>query len=52
MSIKVEMPCKFENMWLKDEDFVERVRQWWNWYCFLGSLSFILVHSLKLLKMI
>ena len=33
---------KFENMWLKDEGFVERVRHWWNGYCFLGSPSFIL----------
>ena len=33
---------KFENMWLKDEGFVERVRQRWNGYCFLGSPSFIL----------
>ena len=24
---------KFENMWLKEEGFVERVRQWWNGYC-------------------
>ena len=33
---------KFENMWLKDEGFVERAQQWWNGYCFLGSPSFIL----------
>ena len=41
---------KFENMWLKEEGFVERVRQWWNGYCFSGSPSFILAHKLKALK--
>ena len=30
--------------------FVERVWQWWNGYCFLGSPSFILAHKLKALK--
>ena len=29
---------------------MERVRQWWNGYCFLGSPSFILAHKLKALK--
>jgi len=33
---------KFENMWLKVEGFVERVQQWWNGYCFMGSPSFVL----------
>ena len=41
---------KFENIWLKEEGFVERVRQWWNGYCFLGSLSFIVGCKLKALK--
>ena len=41
---------KFENMWLKEEGFVERVRQWWNGYCFSGSPSFILACKLKALK--
>ena len=31
---------KFENMWLKVEGFVEKVQQWWNSYCFMGSPSF------------
>ena len=26
------MPFKFENMWLKDEGFVDRVRSWWDSY--------------------
>ena len=41
---------KFENMWLKEEGFVERVRHWWNGYRFSGFPSFILAHKLKLLK--
>ena len=41
---------KFENMWLKEEGFVERARQWWNGYCFSGSPSFILARKLKSLK--
>ena len=41
---------KFENMWLKEEGFVERVHQWWNGYCFVGSPSFILTRKLKTLK--
>ena len=41
---------KFENMWLKAEGFVERVQQWWNGYCFVGSPSYILAKKLKVLK--
>ena len=37
-------------MWLKEEGFVEKVRQWWNRYCFSGSPSFILARKLKALK--
>ena len=28
---------KFENMWLKVEGLVERVKQWWEGYSFMGS---------------
>ena len=35
---------------MKEEGFVERVRQWWNGYCFSGSTSFILARKLKALK--
>jgi len=31
-------PLKFDNMWLKVEGFVDRVRQWWNGYHFVGPL--------------
>ena len=41
---------KFENMWLKEEGFIERVQQWWSGYCFVGSPSFILARKLKALK--
>ena len=41
---------KFENMWLKVEGFVDRVKQWWDRYSFAGSPSFILTQKLKALK--
>ena len=44
------MPFRFENMWLKDEGFVDRVRSWWDSYQVHGVPSFILANKLKLLK--
>ena len=41
---------KFENMWLKAEVFVDKVKQWWDGYNFAGSPSFILAQKLKVLK--
>ena len=41
---------RFENMWLKDEGFVKRVRSWWESYHFQGAPSFVLANKLKLLK--
>jgi hypothetical protein len=41
---------KFENMWLKDEGFVDRVRGWWASYQFQGTPSFILAKKLRALK--
>ena len=41
---------KFENMWLKAEGFIDRVKQWWEGYSFEGSPSFILAQKLKALK--
>ena len=41
---------KFENMWLKVKGFVDRVKQWWDGYSFVGSPSFILAQKLKALK--
>ena len=37
-------------MWLKAKDFVDRVKQWWDGYCFASSPSFILAQKLKALK--
>ncbi|XP_042980834.1 uncharacterized protein LOC122310767 [Carya illinoinensis] len=41
---------KFENMWLKSEGFVDRVKQWWSSYQFQDTPSFILASKLKALK--
>ena len=43
-------PFKFENMWLKVDDFVAKVHQWWNSYQFQGFPSHILANKLKALK--
>ena len=43
-------PFRFENIWLKDEGFVKRVRSWWESYNVLGAPSFVLANKLKLLK--
>jgi hypothetical protein len=41
---------KLENMWLKLEGFVDKVKLWWDSYHFQGSPSFILDSKLKALK--
>ncbi|KAG6626350.1 hypothetical protein CIPAW_15G041600 [Carya illinoinensis] len=41
---------KFENMWLKADDFEEKVRQWWASYQIQGTPSFIFAGKLKALK--
>ena len=41
---------KFENMWLRHEDFTGNVRLWWESYDFQGSPSFVLASKLKMLK--
>jgi hypothetical protein len=43
-------PFKFENMWLKADGFVDKVREWWSSYSFLGTPSFVLAQKLKALK--
>ncbi|KAG6646425.1 hypothetical protein CIPAW_07G008100 [Carya illinoinensis] len=47
---KGRWPFKFENMWLKSEGFVDRVKQWWSSYQFQGTPSFIFASKLKALK--
>uniref|UniRef100_A0A2N9F7Q3 Reverse transcriptase domain-containing protein n=1 Tax=Fagus sylvatica TaxID=28930 RepID=A0A2N9F7Q3_FAGSY len=41
---------RFENMWLKADGFIERVRNWWGSYQFSGSSSFVFANKLKALK--
>ena len=41
---------KFENMWHKQDDFVDRVQEWWTSYTFSGTPSFVLACKLKALK--
>jgi hypothetical protein len=41
---------KFENMWLKEEGFVGKVRDWWGSFSFVGFPSFILAKKLQALK--
>jgi hypothetical protein len=41
---------KFENMWLKEAGFVDKVQSWWSGYAFTGTLSFVLASKLKALK--
>ena len=47
---KGSKPFRIENMWLKDEGFVDRVQSWWESYHFHGAPSFVLANKLKLLK--
>jgi hypothetical protein len=41
---------KFENMWLKEEGFVDKVRDWWGSFSFEGTSSFVLAKKLQALK--
>jgi hypothetical protein len=41
---------KSENMWLKEEGFVDKVKSWWSSFYFMGSPSFILAQKLRALK--
>jgi hypothetical protein len=41
---------KFENMWLKEAGFVDKVREWWGSFSFEGSPSFVLAKKLQALK--
>ena len=40
----------FENMWLQMDDFVEKVKNWWDSYHFCGTPSYRLAMKLKALK--
>jgi len=41
---------KFENWWLGTEDFIDRVRTWWNSFDYTGRPDYILASKLKALK--
>ena len=41
---------KFENMWLKAPDFVDKVREWWSGHSYSGTPSFDLAQKLRALK--
>jgi hypothetical protein len=43
-------PFRFENMWLKSEGFLAKVKSWWESYTFQGSPSFVVASKLKALK--
>ena len=43
-------PFRFENMWLKVEEFKDLLRGWWQNLQFTGSFSFVLASKLKALK--
>ena len=44
-------PFRFENMWLKADNFVDKVKTWWASYFFQGNPSFILAKKLAALKL-
>ncbi|KAG6644474.1 hypothetical protein CIPAW_08G057000 [Carya illinoinensis] len=41
---------KFENMWLKTEEFLDKIRSWWSSYQISGFPNFVLAGKLKNLK--
>ena len=44
------IPFRFENMWLKAEGFLDKVKSWWENYLFQGSPGYILAKKLAALK--
>ena len=45
------IPFRFENMWLRVDNFVDKVKTWWASYLFQGTPSFILAKKLAALKL-
>ena len=43
-------PFRFENMWLKTDEFIDRVQFWWNRHSFSDTPSFVFAKKLKALK--
>ena len=46
------MPFRFENMWLKEEGFRDKLQAWWEGPNFSGSASFVLVAKFEALKLL
>ena len=46
------MPFRFENMWLKKENFKDKVQTCWEVLSFKGSSSFMLTAKLKALNIL
>ncbi|RVX17155.1 hypothetical protein CK203_003428 [Vitis vinifera] len=44
------IPFRFQNMWLKEEEFKELLKSWWQGFNFNGSCSFVMAAKLKALK--
>ncbi|RVW40781.1 Transposon TX1 uncharacterized 149 kDa protein [Vitis vinifera] len=43
-------PFRFENMWLRVEGFMDKVKDWWQSYSFRGKPSFVFAKKLQALK--
>ena len=41
---------RFENLWLKTDEFVDGVYSWWNCHSFSGTPSYVFAKKLKALK--
>ena len=48
---KSKTPFRFENMWLRMENFFAKVKAWWAFYLIQGNPSFILAKKLAALKL-
>ncbi|XP_059669329.1 uncharacterized protein LOC132314484 [Cornus florida] len=48
--VRTGSPFRFENMWLRAEDFQEKVQSWWEGVLVIGSSNFMLTTKLKALK--
>lgn len=45
------IPFRFQNMWLKAEGFLDKVKSWWENYHFQGAPSYIFAKKLTTLKL-
>ena len=43
-------PFRFEDMWLKMDEFVDRVYFWWNHHSFSSTPSYVFAKKLRALK--